>query len=384
MVIKLKSKRTSWATVGLALVGIIVICCLCFYLIDQAFNGVFVDWFNHNFIIEYKGFDQESGMEILYSKIIWSKLKTFLLGIFIFTALLLCIIYMFIYQKIFNKVQKKVIDEISNSMDRFLNANTLISGFPIEYSEIENHLLKINEKMESQKRQIEDETRRKSELITYLAHDLKTPLASVIGYLCLLSETPDLPAEQRKKYLKIAIEKAYRLERLIYEFFDITRYNLNDMVLNKQKFDLNFMLIQLSEEFYPIIQEKQMEIKIKVPENLSIHADPDKLARVFNNILKNAVAYGQINSQICINVYTTEKLVYIVFSNFGHTIPKEKLELIFEQFFRLDESRASDTGGAGLGLAIAKKIIELHNGTITATSENNLTKFEVILPYNII
>ncbi len=220
----------------------------------------------------------------------------------------------------------------------------------------------------------------KADLIVYLAHDLKTPLTSVIGYLSLLNEAPDIPTEQRAKYTGIALEKAYRLEQLINEFFEVTRMNLQPSALPKVPFDLSVLLLQVINEFYPMLEEKNMKVDTNIAPSMLLNGDPDKLARVFENLLRNAVNYGLENSQIGCAMYTDQKNAIIRISNTGNTIPVEKLTRLFDKFYRLDESRTSTTGGTGLGLAIAKQIVELHGGTIGVTSINNITEFTVVLP----
>ncbi|MDD3897437.1 MAG: HAMP domain-containing sensor histidine kinase [Syntrophomonadaceae bacterium] len=222
--------------------------------------------------------------------------------------------------------------------------------------------------------------KQKNDLVVYLAHDIKTPLTSIIGYLNLLDEAPDMPLEQRAKYVGVTLEKVYRLEELINEFFEITRFNLQSIVLNKREINLSFMLQQLADEFYPMLAPQGKQIVVNAPDDLVLWADADKLSRVFNNILKNANVYSYENSIINIFAFKQEENVTITFSNKGKTIPPEKLETIFEKFFRLDVSRSSNTGGAGLGLAISKEIVAAHGGTITAQSSDEQTVFTITLP----
>ena len=189
-----------------------------------------------------------------------------------------------------------------------------------------------------------------------------------------------MPKEQQEKYIHITLEKALRLEKLINEFFEITRYNLQQIVLDKEPLDLSFMLMQLTDEFYPLLTSHGNTIELQAEEDLSVFGDSVKLARVFNNILKNAISYSYPNSPIKVCAGKREKDIIICFMNQGKTIPTEKLNAIFEKFFRMDEARSTNTGGAGLGLAIAKEIVTLHGGTINASSENELTTFTVTLP----
>lgn len=223
---------------------------------------------------------------------------------------------------------------------------------------------------------------RKNDLIVYLAHDLKTPLISVIGYLTLLRDEPQISEEMRSRYTGIALDKAERLEDLINEFFDITRFNLTNIQLEPERVNISRMLEQIGFEFHPILAEKDLKLETEIKPNVEMLCDPDKLARVFDNLLRNAVNYSYAGTTIYLSMdYEPIKdEVKICVENHGKTISPDKLDRIFEQFFRLDSSRRSSTGGSGLGLAIAKEIVELHHGTITAESENESIRFTVVLP----
>lgn len=221
---------------------------------------------------------------------------------------------------------------------------------------------------------------RKDELVMYLAHDIRTPLTSVIGYLNLLEEEPNMPAEQRAKRVHIALEKAYRLETMINEFFEITRYNSQQITLSKKTIDLYYMLVQLSDELSPVFAPRGNTVALHLAEDLTVEADPEKLARVFSNILKNAASYSYPRTEITISAEKSEHEVIIQFQNSGEDIPGEALASLFDKFYRADKSRSSDTGGTGLGLAIAKEIVVLHGGTISAASKNHVVTFTISLP----
>lgn len=222
--------------------------------------------------------------------------------------------------------------------------------------------------------------KRKNDLVVYLAHDLKTPLTSVIGYLTLLRDEPQISPELRARYTGIALEKAERLEELINEFFDITRFNLTTLSLNCEHISLSRMLEQIVNEFIPILNEKELAWRTEITPDIGLYCDPDKLQRVFDNLVRNAVNYSYSGTDLLLSLKESEDHIEIQIQNHGKTIPPDKLNRIFEQFFRLDSSRTSATGGAGLGLAIAKEIVELHGGTITAASENESIVFTVALP----
>lgn len=274
----------------------------------------------------------------------------------------------------------KYFDEISAGMDRLVEGSEEEISLSPEMEFMEKRLNSIKGKLEKRRMAAWEAEQRKNDLVVYLAHDIKTPLTSVIGYLSLLDEAPDMPPEQKAKYVGITLEKAYRLEQLIDEFFEITRFNLQTIRLSKSKINLTFMLQQMADEFYPMLAPEGKQAEVHAPEGLSIWGDADKLSRVFNNILKNAAVYSDRDCAIHISARAQSENVAIRFENQGDPIPAEKLETIFEKFFRLDASRSSQTGGAGLGLAIAKEIVTAHGGAITAESDENRTVFTVTLP----
>ncbi|MCM1325210.1 MAG: HAMP domain-containing histidine kinase [Bacteroidales bacterium] len=287
----------------------------------------------------------------------------------IFGLLLLWVIRWFV--KYFTIVNQGIDDLLNDEEEIFL---------PTELLATESRLNAVKKALKQSSLDAKLAEQRKNDLVMYLAHDIRTPLTSVIGYLNLLEEVPDMPEKQRINYIHITLDKAYRLEKMINEFFEITRYNLQQIVLNKETIDLYYMMLQLTDELSPILAANANTAVLNVPENLTVYGDPDKLARVFNNVLKNAAAYSYRGTEIIIRAEEKESFVEISFQNKGKTIPKEKLATIFEKFYRLDESRSSHTGGTGLGLAIAKEIVTVHGGNITADSENDTVSFVITLP----
>lgn len=272
--------------------------------------------------------------------------------------------------------------EVNASLDSLLQNNSEDVKLSRELEATENKINNIKRTLEKRRMEAQLSERRKNDLIIYLAHDLKTPLTSVIGYLTLLRDEKDISEEQREKYLSISLDKAQRLEELINEFFDITRFNLTDIELQCSNVNLTRLLEQSAYEFQPMLAEKNLTYSINAGENTMLYCDADKLQRVIDNLLRNAVFYSYENTEISINVEPTVEGISIIIANRGDTIPPEKLNRIFEQFFRLDSSRSTNTGGAGLGLAIAKKIAELHGGEIRAESADQIVRFIVTIPFN--
>lgn len=222
--------------------------------------------------------------------------------------------------------------------------------------------------------------RTKNELITNIAHDLRTPLTSITGYLELLSGETKLDPEVEKKYIGIAYVKTKRLEKLIEDLFGFTKLNYGKMSMHVARVDVVKLLSQLLEEFYPSFVDKNLsyELQSNVPVQV-ITADGNLLARLFDNLINNAIKYGADGKRILVRVHGDEDQVTISIVNYGYVIPSEELPLIFNKFYRVEQSRSTNTGGTGLGLAIAKNIVDMHGGSIDVTSDLSGTVFTVKL-----
>lgn len=274
----------------------------------------------------------------------------------------------------------KYFSEINRGIDALVTENAGDVILSQELAATERKINSIKHTLEKRKSDALLAEQRKNNLIVYLAHDLKTPLTSVIGYLTLLRDEPQISQELRCRYTEIALDKAERLEELINEFFDITRFNLTALTLETERLHLSRMLEQLASEFHPILAERELRWSLNIAPDIMLVGDADKLARAFDNLIRNAVNYSYAGTEISLYAQTEADMVKIMIKNSGKTIPPDKLSHIFEQFYRADAARSSATGGAGLGLAIAKEIVELHGGTITAASANECTIFIVTLP----
>ena len=318
-------------------------------------------------------------------------------------------------------------DILSSSVRKLLNSKDTHVDLPDDLSIVRSELVNIKAQSIEAERHAINAEKRKNELVAYLAHDIKTPLTSILGYLTLLNETATLPDEQRRHYAEIALNKAEHLEGLIDEFFEITRYNLQSIPIERETFNLELFCQQIADDFYPEAKHKQLSIEVKplqttgsymadqakpplpakLPEphkpvqssnpgktnntspvllnasyanEFQIFADPEKLARAVSNVMRNALAYAEPQSTITIELIPTPKGSVIAIRNKGKEISPTHLQSIFEKFFREDTSRGSKQGGAGLGLAIAKEIMLAHGGNITATSEHGITTFRLFIP----
>ena len=297
----------------------------------------------------------------------------------IFFAVAIVAIFLILLLLLFRWLAK-YFREINSGIDSLLAEDEKRIYLSPEMLPFEHKLNTVKQNLKSQKEATALAEQRKDELVMYLAHDIRTPLTSVIGYLSLLEENPDMTTEEKVKNVHIALDKAYRLEKMVNEFFEITRYHSKQIKLKKQPVDLYYMLVQLRDEFLPSFSLRNNAVLLELDENIIIYADPEKIARVFGNILKNAAAYSYPNTEITISAIQKEQNTIISFQNKGKAIPAENLSSLFDKFYRLDEARISDTGGTGLGLAIAKEIILLHGGEIEAHSEQETVTFTVKLP----
>ena len=220
--------------------------------------------------------------------------------------------------------------------------------------------------------------RQKNELITNVAHDLRTPLTTIVGYLELIKDDTALSKEDVHKYSGIAYEKSIRLQEMMDDLFEFTKLDNADIKLNKSMINLSGLIMQMTDEFYPSFKDCNITPIVDLPEeNICVQGDGQLLARVFDNLISNALKYGYHNTDLKIEVSGDEKYATVKVINHGDTIASEDIPLLFNKFYRTDSSRNSKTGGTGLGLAITKNIVDLHHGDISVTSDDQITTFIV-------
>lgn len=367
--------------IAVPMIGILI-CCIVYSAVDTLSMGVLADWIDKMFIEEVNWI-RDDGTMVMSRNFSWDSLKAYLLNFTIAVVLLSSWIFIIVSDLRKRKMQRKTAHQISEYMQRFISQNEpLPLELPDEYAEVFAKISEIRYELQNKEQTLRTETERKNDLITYLAHDLKTPLTSVIGYLTLLKDEPDISDTLRSKYTSIAAKKAERLEELINELFEITRFNLSKIDLQMEKVNLSFMTEQIAYEFNPMLTEKNLSFLMKIQSDVQVYCDVDKMERIIDNLIRNAISYSYPDSEITIKLEKHTENVILTFTNKGVTIPKEKIERIFEQFFRLDSSRSSSTGGSGLGLAIAKQLIEAHGGTIKADSRNETIQFMITFPAN--
>ncbi len=249
-----------------------------------------------------------------------------------------------------------------------------------ELTYIANSLNDMTEKLKDlmEKERIAERT--KNELITNVAHDLRTPLTSIIGYMGFLSNDEKLEEAVQKRYIAIVYQKAKRLEKLIEDLFSFTKLNYGKIAMKVEKVDLVMLLNQLLDDFYPSFENHNLtEEFVSNQSSIILDGDGNLLARLFDNLINNAIKYGSEGKVIRVEVEEEQEQVIVKIINYGYIIPQKDLELIFNKFYRVEQSRSENTGGTGLGLAIVKNVVDMHRGKISVKSSLDGTEFEVIL-----
>jgi len=332
---------------------------------------------NQAILNRYKNFGGRSFMEpnILPEK----RFMIAVLSIAIIAGIVLFIIYFMLLTKKFGMYLEQITGGISAISAGDFNYRIKVNDDD-EFGYIADRL---NQMAEDIKHIIENERKSenaKNELITSVAHDLRTPLTSIIGYLELVSDKDKLTPETKQRYIEIAYNKSKRLEKLIEDLFAYTKFSFGEVTMELSEIDMVKFINQLLDEFYPSFQEYNLDYEfITTLSSAVVVADGNLLARAFANLISNAIKYGKDGKRVKLKLSKENNKIIVTVTNYGKLIPEKDLEHIFERFYRVEGSRSSETGGTGLGLAIAKSIILMHGGSITAKSDLDGTVFEVVL-----
>lgn len=305
-------------------------------------------------------------------------------GMDLAVLLIFSILLMILYFVLFSHGFVVYVREIIQGIDKMQNGN-FSEEIPVrgddEFSEIAYSINEMRKNLEETMTQQKMAEQTKDELITNVAHDLRTPLTSILGYLDLLIQKDMLTEEQQQKYLGIVSTKARQLETLIKALFDYTRYDKDKVQIKKDILDLNLFMPQLVDEFYPSFMDNHLTCETHFAEGtLNIEANGELLARAIGNLMSNAIKYGADGKLVEVYTGHLSDYAFVAVVNYGRIIPPEDLEKIFDKFYRVENSRSLKTGGTGLGLAIAKNIVNLHNGNIWAISGENGTRFQIEIP----
>ena len=307
------------------------------------------------------------------------KQHTAVVLLYLILGILLFSVTFMILQEPYIRYISRISEAVQNISEGNLNTVIDVIGDD-EFSSMAanlNHMAADIKKLMEKERESE---RTKNELITNVAHDLRTPLTSIIGYLELLAGNQQVPADMQHKYIEIAYGKSRRLQKLIEDLFGFTKLNCGKIAMHVGQIDIVKLLGQLVEEAYPNFVEKGLsyDLQSNVPAKI-INADGNLLARLFDNLIGNAIKYGADGKRVLVKIHAEGETVTVSVTNYGYVIPADELPLIFNKFYRVEQSRSTHTGGTGLGLAIAKSVVDMHGGTIQVKSDLDGTVFTVKL-----
>ena len=306
--------------------------------------------------------------------------ETIVVLLFVLFGIVLFVLSFWLMERHTINYLAKITEGVRNITSGDLNSRIEVEG-DNEFTELAVELNAMAEDIQVLMDKERESERTKNELITNIAHDLRTPLTSIIGYLDLLAHRQDIPEVKKNEYANIAYTKAKKLETLIEDLFGYTKLNYGRIAMNVERIDVVKLLGQMMDEFYPTFENNHLEYELtsNVP-GAVINADGKLLARLFDNLINNAVKYGAEGKRIDVHINADPKNVTVAVVNYGRIIPENELPLIFDRFYRVEQSRSSSTGGTGLGLAIAKNIVEMHHGRIEVKSDLQGTRFLVTLP----
>lgn len=299
---------------------------------------------------------------------------------YVLIGIMVYAICFYILQRRYMRYVQEISAVMQSVADGNLNVHVEVRGDD-ELADMALQLNRMVEEIKDLMAQEREAEKTKNDLITNVAHDLRTPLTSIIGYLELLAVNQQMDEEKKHQYVIVALKKSQHLQKLIEDLFGFTKMSYGKLMVQMGELDIVKLMEQLLDEFYPVFSSQNLECKYHTNiASLKITADGTLLARLFDNLINNAVKYGGDGKQIKVDLEAVDDGVIIKIINYGKVIPAADLEMIFDKFYRVEQSRSLDTGGAGLGLAIAKSITELHGGTIQAQSSLKGTIFQVWLP----
>lgn len=301
----------------------------------------------------------------------WEHFRLFLYVIFALLFFLLILVYFIVPDIVIYNYKQHEQEKLKKYVISYFN-NKEIPDIDKNYAELKEVLL-------TQRLHFEESEKKRNELISNIAHDLRTPLTSVIGYLTLLQDDLKIPEDIRKKYIGICYDKAEQMNVLLSDFFELSRYVFETVELNKSVIDLTQLIDQLADEFYPMLEKNGLKIKFNCNDSVYYYCDGNRLSRAFENIIRNAIDYSDGGEPINIDMLLSNHHITVTVSNRCKPVSKSQLSRIFERSYRTDSSR-NKPGHGGLGLSIAKEIIEAHDGEVSAGYSDGRFTVKVILP----
>ncbi|MBP5381410.1 MAG: hypothetical protein J6Y39_06765 [Bacteroidaceae bacterium] len=219
------------------------------------------------------------------------------------------------------------------------------------------------------------ENRLRRELTQNISHELKTPVASILGYAETVLHTEGISEQQRRQFAERTLSQAQRLTALLQDISMLNRMDYAADILTKGRVNVSALVADIVEETSLAFQERHMKLYNQLPKDIVVRGNEQLIYSIFRNLTDNAVAYAGEGTMVEISATEDKTHWHFHFADNGQGIPEEHLPRIFERFYRIDKSRSRQMGGTGLGLAIVKNAILLHDGTITIHSEKG-TQFD--------
>lgn len=324
---------------------------------------------------------QDGGAAFTRGTVNWENFRNFLIFAFIAVYSILFLLFIIIEGHRRKKIEEDLEKKIQEAIYKKING---LDDYELQhYPEINKIIVDNLTEIEEYKELLSKEMEETKEALAFLAHDLKTPLTSAVGYLQILEMEDELSQEAAKKYSMIALKNVRRLDHLIQQFFALIKVNLNSIQFHKVEFNIFDLLSEIVENFYPKLLKRNIDIDIKIDQDLIIYGDAEYLSRVFINIINNAVLYTIEGSTIFILGEEDGSIVSIKIKNKTENIDSLDVDRLFLPFYRMEESRNQNTGGSGLGLSIAKEIVRKHDGVILAYKEGDYLTIQIDLKIGI-
>ena len=216
--------------------------------------------------------------------------------------------------------------------------------------------------------QAEKENSMRRELTQNISHELKTPVASILGYTETIMESPNISDEVKNQFITRTHEQAKRLTMLLQDISTLNRMDYAKDMIAKERVDVSTLFADIVEETSFVMASRQMTMKNYLPQNIIIHGSHSLLYSIFRNLIDNSINYAGKGSTIEVSAKEMQNYWQFSFGDNGGGIPQEHLSRIFERFYRIDKGRSREMGGTGLGLSIVKNAVMLHGGNIEVSS----------------
>lgn len=313
----------------------------------------------------------------LDGEVLYSYEVTYIIAVITSLAVFIIMIYLGIKRKV------KYIEYISSSLEEISKGNlkyNIKEDGEDEFAVVASNINKMKKSLISIIEKEKENDKKQRELITNISHDLKTPLTIILGYLDIIKTKKYKSDEEKERYIEVTYEKAVGLQQMVLKLFDLVKLADKETVLDRRKVNINRLLRQVILEYFPIAEGKNIIIEYNAPEDtIILEVDLDKMCIVFDNLISNAVKYSKENEKVIVTLEHDDAGVLIHFKNKCINVNKDDLSNLFNRFYRGDKARNSSIEGSGIGLSIAKRIIELHNSNIWAELEDDEISFIIRL-----